>query len=181
MTAVALHPARRRTVLWILLGAVALGLLVFATVDRDSDAVTTSERTYQLAAQFACPKCQGQSIAESDIPIAREIRNEIAQRLEQGQTESQIRQYLVSIYGENIDYTPRATGVTGLVWVIPVVAVVAALAGLTAVFLRWRNEERSVATDEDRALVAAALSGSGSSRRLPDGGRSDQDDSSETR
>lgn len=180
MTAIALHPARRRMVLWVLLGALALGLLVFATVDRDSDPVTTSERTYELAAQFACPKCSGQSIAESDIPIAREIRNEIALRLEQGQTESQIRQYLVSIYGENIDYTPRATGVTGLVWVIPVVAVVVALAGLTAVFLRWRNEERSVATDEDRALVAAALSGSGSALRLDEGVAS-QDDEPESR
>ncbi|HEX7097322.1 MAG TPA: cytochrome c-type biogenesis protein [Acidimicrobiales bacterium] len=157
MIATVLQPSRRRTVGWVLLGALAVALLVFATVDRDDDPLTTSERTYALASEFACPKCQGQSIAESDIPIAREIRNEITLRLEQGQTEDQIRDYLVSIYGENIDYKPRATGVTGLVWVIPVVAVVVALAGLAAVFQRWRREERRFATDEDRALVAQAL------------------------
>jgi cytochrome c-type biogenesis protein CcmH len=156
MAAVMAHSARRRSILWVLIGALALGLLVFASVDRDSATQTNSERVYDIAGQFACPKCAGQSIAESDIPIAREIRNEIGIRLEQGQTEDQIRQYLVSIYGENIDYNPRATGVAGLVWVIPVVVVIAAAAGLAAVFLKWRNEERTSATDEDRELVARA-------------------------
>jgi cytochrome c-type biogenesis protein CcmH len=156
MAAVTAHSARRRSILWVLIGALTIGLLVFATVDRDDGAQTNSERVYALAGQFACPQCAGQSIAESDIPIAREIRNEIGIRLEQGQTEDQIRQYLVGIYGENIDYKPRATGVAGLVWVIPVVAVVVAGAGLAAVFRRWRNEERTLATDEDRELVERA-------------------------
>lgn len=150
---------RRRSLAWVLIGAVAVALLVYATVDNDNGPQTNSERVYAIAGQFACPFCDGQSVAESDIPIAREIRNEIGIRLEQGQTEAQIRQYLVSIYGENIDYTPRATGVTGLVWIIPVVVIIVAFAGLTAVFLRWRTEERTSATDEDRDLVARARRG----------------------
>jgi cytochrome c-type biogenesis protein CcmH len=151
-------PARRRTIVWVLLASIAVALLAYAAVDRHSGPQNNSERGYALAAQFACPVCQGQSIAESDIPIAREIKKEIIVRLDQGQTESQIRQYLVDQYGENIDYKPRATGVAGLVWVIPVVAVVVALAGLAAVFRKWRREEHVTATDEDRALVAQARS-----------------------
>jgi cytochrome c-type biogenesis protein CcmH len=158
MTAVAVRrpAARRRAIVWVLLVAAAVGLLTTAIVDRGDGSQTNAERVYAIAGQFACPVCQGQSIAESDIPIAKEMRLEISKRLDQGQTESQIRDYLVSNYGENIDYTPRATGVTGLVWIIPVVVVVVALAGLVAVFRRWRAEERFEATDADRDLVARA-------------------------
>jgi cytochrome c-type biogenesis protein CcmH len=149
----------RRSIVWVVLGALAVGLLAVAVVDRDNDAQNNADRVYSLGGQFACPVCQGQSIAESDIPIAREIRNEIRKRLDQGQTEDQIRAYLVAQYGENIDYNPRATGVAGLVWTIPVVVVIVALAGLAAVFRRWRREERLEATDADRELVARARGG----------------------
>src|SRR5690606_27875904 len=132
-------------VLWVVLVAMAVGLLVVAVTDRDDGPQNNAERVYELAGQFACPFCDGQTVAESDIPVAREIRREIGLRLAQGQTESQIRQYLVAQYQEEIDYTPRATGVTGLVWIIPVVAFVLAFAGLTSVFLRWRREESTTA------------------------------------
>jgi cytochrome c-type biogenesis protein CcmH len=147
---------RRRAVWWVLIGALALGLLVFATIDRGGGAQDNAERAQSLAEQFACPVCQGQSIAESDVPIAREIRKEIRTRLDQGQTDGQIRDYLVAQYDDKIDLRPRATGVVGLVWIMPVVAFVAALGGLTAVFRRWRREELIAATDEDRALVDQA-------------------------
>jgi cytochrome c-type biogenesis protein CcmH len=157
VTAVALHRStRRRSILWVVLGALAAGLLAIAVVDQGDGSQSNADRVYDIAGEFACPVCQGQSIAESDIPIAKEIRLEIGRRLDQGQTESQIRSYLVAQYGENIDYTPRATGVAGLVWVIPVVVSVVALAGLVAVFRRWRHEERFEATDADRELVARA-------------------------
>jgi cytochrome c-type biogenesis protein CcmH len=159
MTAVMARSAQRRTIGWVLLGAIAIGLLAIAVVDRDGGADNNADRVYEISREFACPVCQGQSVAESDIPIAREIRNEIGKRLDQGQTESQIREYLVGNYGENIDYNPRASGVTGLIWIIPFVVVVVAVAGLTAVFLRWRREERFEATDEDRDLVERARGG----------------------
>jgi cytochrome c-type biogenesis protein CcmH len=146
----------RRSLVWIVLGALAAGLLAIAVVDRGDGSSSNADRVYDIAGQFACPVCQGQSIAESDVPIAKEIRLEIGKRLDQGQTEAQIRGYLVAQYGENIDYTPRATGVAGLVWIIPVVVSVVALAGLVAVFRRWRREDRFEATDADRELVARA-------------------------
>lgn len=148
---------RGRTIGWVLLLAVVIGLLAVAAFDGADGPVNNAEREFSLAAQFACPVCGGQSIAESDVPIAREIRKEIRSRLDQGQTDDQIRQYLVGLYGENIDLKPRATGVTGLVWFLPVFAFVLAIAGLAAVFRRWRNEVPSIATDDDRRLVEEAL------------------------
>jgi cytochrome c-type biogenesis protein CcmH len=143
-------------VTWVLMAALALGLLVFAAVDTRGGPDDNADRANRLAQQFACPVCQGQSIAESDVPIAREIRKEMRTRLDQGQTDAQIRQYLVDQYGDKINLLPDASGITGLVWIIPVVAFVAALGGLAAVFRRWRRQELVAATDEDRALVARA-------------------------
>lgn len=147
----------RRTVGWVLVAAFAVALLAVAAFDHRGGPANNNERMFGLASQFACPVCGGQSIAESEVPIAREIRKEIRTRLDQGQTDDQIRQYLVGLYGENIDLKPKASGVTGLVWFLPVFAFVLAVAGLAAVFRRWRREVPSSATDDDRALVEQAL------------------------
>ena len=167
-------PKISRALWWVVIGALAVALLAVATFDTGDDPGDNAEREFSLAAQFACPVSGGQSNAESDVPIAREIRKEIRSRLDQGQTDDQIRQYLVGLYGENIDLNPKASGVTGLVWFLPVFAFVLAVGGLVAVFRRWRNEAPGVATDADRSLVADALArasgpGSGASTEDDDG------------
>jgi cytochrome c-type biogenesis protein CcmH len=151
------RPTRRRNAGWVVLLACAVALLAVAVIDRNDGPADNNERVFALSQQFACPVCGGQSIAESEVPIAREIRKEIRTRLDQGQTDEQIRQYLVGLYGEDIALLPKASGVTGLVWFLPVFAFVLAIAGLVAVFRRWRAEVPSVATDADRALVEEAL------------------------
>ena len=153
--------ARVRIWWWVVLGALVVASLAVATFDRGNDPSNNAEREFSLGAQFACPVCEGQSIAESEVPIAREIRKEIRLRLDQGQTDDQIRQYLVGIYGENIDLKPKASGVTGLVWFLPVFVFVLAVAGLVAVFRRWRHQTPAVATAADRSLVEEALARAG--------------------
>ncbi len=146
-----------RRVGWVLALAAVLGMLTVAAVDERSEPMSNGERVYALSQEFACPVCGGQSIAESDVPIAREIKREIRRRLDQGQTDAQIRQYLGNLY-PGMDLRPTASGVTGLVWFLPVFVFVVAIGGLVAVFRRWRNEPVAAASDADRALVEAALS-----------------------
>ena len=136
---------------------VVVALAVGAT--RDQGPTTNAERVYDVARTIACPECSGQSVAESDISVSREIRRDIAARIEAGQTDDQIRAYYADRFGEEVLLTPSASGATGLVWVLPVVAAVAALAGLVLVFLRWRSRPARAASDADRALVDAALRG----------------------
>ncbi len=145
----------RRTLSWLLVVVVALSALVVAAVD-DGGPRTNSDRAYALAKDFACPVCQGQSIAESDVAIARTIRRNIRIWVDEGQSEDFIRDELVSIYGEDIDYSPSTDGISALVWVLPVVGAVAAAAGLAMVFRRWQAEAGAEATEADEALVAAA-------------------------
>ena len=103
---------------------------------------TTEERVHDLASATRCPTCRSQSVAESGAPIAREIRTDIARRVEAGESDDQIRDFLVGRFGQDVLLTPPASGVAGLVWVIPVVAVVLAAAGLAVAFWRWRARPR---------------------------------------
>ena len=75
------------------------------------------------------------------------------------ESEDEIRDYLVSRFGEEIVLTPSSSGVTGLVWVIPVVAVALATAGLFLAFRRWQRRPSIAVSDEDRRRVAAARGG----------------------
>lgn len=136
---------------------VALAALAIGAVDAGSPQ-TDGERVSELAATIRCPQCRGQSVAESNVTIAREIRADIRVRVEAGESDDQIRQVYIDRYGQSIVLTPDGTGFTGLVWVIPVVAAALAASAMGLAFARWRAEAAIEAevTDEDRALVAAA-------------------------
>jgi cytochrome c-type biogenesis protein CcmH len=138
----------------VLVAVLALGVGLFVN---EGGARNTEERTTDLAEGIKCPTCRSQSVAESEAPIAREIRAEIAQRIEAGESDDDIRDYFVSRYGQEVLLTPPASGVAGLVWVIPVVAVVAAGVGLWFAFRRWQDTPTVHASAADRDLVEAAL------------------------
>ena len=100
---------------WLVLAALLAGALVVATVG-DPGPRTTAERARGVAESIKCPTCQGQSVADSSAPAARAIRTEIARRIEAGETDDEIRDYIAGIYGEENLLTPPRDGVAGLVW-----------------------------------------------------------------
>jgi cytochrome c-type biogenesis protein CcmH len=118
---------------------------------------TDAQRVSHLTSEIRCPTCRGLSAAESDAPPARAIRDEVLRRVRAGETDSQIRGYVVSRYGNDILLKPEATGVAGLVWALPVVAVVCAVGGLAFAFRRWRPARAGTVSREDAALVDKAL------------------------
>jgi cytochrome c-type biogenesis protein CcmH len=141
---------------WIAMALVlVVALSIGATRTRGPD--TTQDRVTAIARTIKCPTCRGESVADSNALTSREIRRDIAARVEEGQTDDEIRAAYVAAYGEDVQLTPSGTGVTGLVWAIPVVVIVLAGAGLVVVFRRWNAEEEQTATDDDRLLVSQAL------------------------
>jgi cytochrome c-type biogenesis protein CcmH/NrfF len=137
--------------------AVILAVALVVGTGDDGGAPTNAERTYALARQVKCPQCAGQSVAESDVVISREIRRDIAKRVEAGQTDQEILDAYAARYGEAILLEPSTSGSTGVVWLLPVVALLAGLATVVVVFRRWQATTRAEASDDDRALVADAL------------------------
>ena len=147
----------RRLLLWLGAIAVALSAFLFAAVDEGAPR-TDADRAYALSKTIGCPVCDGQSVAESNATVARNIRISIAKWIDEGQSDDFIRSELRSNFGDDVDYTPSGDGVTSLVWILPVVFGAGALAGLVIVFRRWKREGDLEASEADRALVEAVRS-----------------------
>ena len=128
----------RRWLPWALLGAVLVAALAVGA-RTDGGPRTDEERVTDLTASFQCPTCRGQSVRDSNAPVAAAIRSDVARRVDEGQSDDEIREAVVNRYGEEVLLNPPATGVAALVWVLPVAALVAALAGLALAFRRWRT------------------------------------------
>ena len=88
-----------------------------------------------LMASLRCLQCQGQSISDSDAPIAGDLRNQVRLRIKAGEDPEAIRTWLIERYGDYVSYAPR---VTGLTW--PLFAAPLALLALAFVLLRRRFE-----------------------------------------
>ena len=106
---------------------------------RPSGPTNPLDRAHSLEQTIKCPTCRGQSVAESDAPASKAIRTDIAERIAQGQSDDQIRDFFASKFGDDIILRPKSSGVGGLVWVLPVAALVLAASGLGFAFWRWRR------------------------------------------
>jgi len=142
----------RRSLVWLCLLAAALSALVVST-QLEGPPRTNEDRVRSLSEDFACPTCDGQSVAESNAVVAQEIRREIRRQVDDGRTDEQITDALVASYDESIDLRPRSGGVVGLIWTVPVVVMVFGFAALASVFRRWRLTEPQSASAEDVELV----------------------------
>lgn len=149
----------RTTVSWMLAGIVAVCALAYGTVDGDGPD-TNADRTFAISRTILCPQCAGQSVAESDVAISREIRADIARRVDAGESDDQIRAYYVDRYGPEVLLTPPGSGLAGLMWVIPVVGVAAAAVVLALALRRPRTVAPAEPSVADRSLVERARRGS---------------------
>ncbi|HSS11248.1 MAG TPA: cytochrome c-type biogenesis protein [Acidimicrobiales bacterium] len=117
---------------------------------------TVAERVNHISSQLRCPVCQGETVADSDALVARDIRTLVQQRVEAGQSDAQIIAYVVHQYPGTL-LNPPASGVGLIVWALPVMVFVAAASALGFAFVRWRARPGATVTDADRALVEEAL------------------------
>lgn len=145
-----------RRVLWVLLGVALVAALVVGA--REPAARTPEERLAAIAGGVRCPTCAGQSVATSDAPAAKAIREQIRADIDAGRDDDAIRSRLASgPYGEDILLNPPRSGFASLVWIVPVAVVVVAFGGLALAFRRWERTDPGAPSRRDRELVAAAL------------------------
>lgn len=139
---------------WLFLAVAAATLLSIATFD-DGGPATNDDRIQALSERFACPECDGQSVSESNAGVAATIRDFIRVQVNEGATDTEIRDQLIASYGSDVLLTPPSDGVSVLIWVLPVVVLVAGSAVVVS-SVRRENGERAHATDADIALVEEA-------------------------
>lgn len=148
----------RRVLPGVALAAVVVVALVIGGAGRGGSR-SAAGRADAIARDLRCPVCQGLSVADSHAPTAKAMYEDIRRRVDAGESERTIKDYYVSRYSEWVLLDPETSGVGALVWVLPVTAGLVAVAGLAFAFRRWRNQPTLSATDEDRAIVEAALAG----------------------
>jgi cytochrome c-type biogenesis protein CcmH len=148
--------SRRVLPLVALIGVVVVALVIGGERG-DKGPRSSAARAQAIAEDLRCPVCQGLSIADSHSPTAEAMREDIRRRVDAGESAESIKAYYVSRYSGWVLLRPEASGVGALVWVLPVIALLVAAGGLAFAFRRWRRQPTLAASDEDRALVEAAL------------------------
>lgn len=78
-------------------------------------------RYEEIIEEVRCLKCQNQSIRDSNAFLAADLRREIRRLLEEGKSDAEIYDFLVTRYGEFALYRPRASGKTLVLWLAPAV------------------------------------------------------------
>lgn len=87
----------------------------------------------ELMETLRCLKCQSQSIADSDAPMAGDMRHQVRVRIQAGEEPEAIRQWLVDRYGDYVSYDPKVSETTWPLFAIPLVLV------LVAALTLWRR------------------------------------------
>lgn len=126
-------PRRILRILLTLLTVLALHAIAAGDQDAGLDA-----RVHALAQQLRCMVCQNQTLADSNAPLAVDLRGQIRAQMVQGASDTAIKEYLVQRYGDFVLYDPPFKPATWALWLGPF----ALLAGI--VFMLWRRK-RSLA------------------------------------
>ena len=94
-----------------------------------------------LTQELRCLVCQNQSLADSDAPLAQDLRKEIHQMLQSGSSNEQIKTFLVDRYGDFVLYRPPVQGNTFVLWLMPLGLLV--FGGLTVALVIRRHNRLS--------------------------------------
>ena len=108
------------------------------------------KRLQALSKELRCLVCQNETIADSNAELAVDLRREIRGMIHNGQSDTQIIDFLVARYGDFVLYRPPVKGITLLLWVGPLVLLVI---GMTLLMLYLRRRAARLAREE-KALSA---------------------------
>lgn len=118
------------------IGAAAAAVMVWAVLGMAwSSAASLDDQVHAIARQLMCPVCQGQTVADSDAALAREMKVIIRQKLLAGETPDQIVRYFVAQFGDGILAEPHPGGVSLILYAGPPLALIAGVV-IAVVFIR---------------------------------------------
>ncbi len=124
-----------------LAAALLLSLFCAAAFAQSSEVAHPDARVEQrlkdLAEELRCLVCQNQTIADSNAPLALDLRNQIRAQVAAGRSDDEIRAYMVERYGDFVLYRPAFKATTALLWVGPF-ALLALGIGVVVVITRRR-------------------------------------------
>lgn len=105
----------------------------------------TKIRFNALTKELRCPKCQNQNLADSNSPIAADLRREVYELLNQDKADIEIVDFMVARYGEFVLYRPRVSSLTYILWFGPGLLLLIGVI-VVVVIVRKKPQEKEVKT-----------------------------------
>jgi cytochrome c-type biogenesis protein CcmH len=137
-----------------LFAGAALAATVFGAI---AQAPEDAEQRYRaLIAELRCLVCQNQSIAESNAPLAEDLREQVRAQIAAGKSDDEIIAFLTERYGDFVRYRPAFKGRTLLLWLGPF-ALLAVAGGIAVVFMRRSRATAAAAPRADAQRLARVL------------------------
>jgi len=134
--------------------SVAAVLLCFAALAQADEAL--DRRVMNLAHELRCLVCQNQTLADSNAPLAVDLRNQIREQMAAGRSEQDVVDFMVQRYGDFVLYRPPLKASTLLLWAGPFLFLALGFFFLIR-FLRLRRVPEPQLTDAERAHAAKLL------------------------
>jgi cytochrome c-type biogenesis protein CcmH len=148
-----------------LLALTVLALTIFANVpagyavqpDEMLANPVLEKRARTISSELRCLVCQNESIDESNAPLAADIRRLVRERLTAGDTDAQVKDYLVARYGEFVLLKPRFELSTLLLWLTPVLVFLAGLVLAARAAARQPATESNSLSEQEKSKLAQIL------------------------
>ena len=152
---------RRLALMAVLFALLAPGAAFAVRPDEMLKNPVLEARARHLSEELRCMVCQNQSIDDSEAPLAHDVRVLVRQRLEAGDSDRQVIDYLVSRYGDFVLLKPPFKLDTLLLWGLPPLALIIGLGGIIAMARRRTTlSERPESLSSEEQEKVATLVGS---------------------
>jgi cytochrome c-type biogenesis protein CcmH len=122
------------------------------------------KRVMALAEELRCLVCQNQTLADSNAPLAEDLRNQLREKMREGKSDAEVVDFLVERYGDFVLYRPPLKPTTLLLWFGPLLLLAAGFVVLLRRVLRRRSEDPGM-TASERRRAAELLAGGEADRR----------------
>jgi cytochrome c-type biogenesis protein CcmH len=141
----------------LLLLALALGAAGAKEAAPLADDPAVEARMVAISEEMRCLVCQNESLSASRSELAQDLRRELRNLIKQGKTDAEIREFMVSRYGDFVLYRPQIKPSTYLLWAGPFILMIVAVVVLL-VYLRRRDRtvgaSRQLSEEESRRAEA---------------------------
>ena len=120
--------------------ALTFSMAVKATTEvYEFDTLAQEQQFRDLGSTLRCPKCQNNTIADSNAELAQDLRHKVYEMTKQGKSKNEIIDYMIARYGNFVTYNPPFTFATAILWLGPLAVVVM---GFGFIVLRSRKAKQ---------------------------------------
>ena len=151
------HPTKKM----VLLASLAMTALVAlaCTGSASSDVPELEQQAYSLNQAIMCPVCPGESIDQSQNPLAVQMRAMVIDKLATGWSDQQIKDFFVERYGPSVLLEPPTEGISLAAWVVPPAVILGAVIALLLA-LRWMRRSQAATRESNSPSCGGASTAS---------------------